>query len=351
MLWNRRTTAALRLVASAPDPAMSLASPWVTGSLEPIVWADIFGADALTPMTRSAALSVPACARARSLLCSSVARSPMHAYRGTEAVVDPPWVSATDGVVSPFIRMLWTVDDLLFTGWALWGVERGADGFPLRMDRVERSRWYIEADPTEPGEARVMVDNAPADPSTCVVIPGPHDGILNFGRRTLTTAAELEQAVANTARSPVPAIDLHQTTDVVLETTEREAMIASWVRARRGENGGVAYTNAAVDARVLGQPVESLIIEGRNASAVDVARLCGVPASLIDATNAGASLTYETTEGRNHEFVDYGTLPYMLAIAGRLSLDDVVPRGQRVAFDLEELTGPAPTATGPTTED
>lgn len=341
----RRAERALRIVSSMPDPAMALSSPWVTGSLQPIVWADIFGAEALSPMTRDAALSVPACSRARGLLTSSVARSPLHAYRGVELLTDPAWMSATDGIVSPFIRMLWTVDDLLFTGWSLWAVERGADRFPLRMDRVERSRWYIDTDGT------LMVDNQPVDPSTAVIIPGPHDGILNIGRRTLTTAAELEQAVANVARAPVPGIDLHQTTDVVLTATERTEMIQAWVDARRGLNGGVSYTNAAVEARAMGTAPEALIIEGRNASAVDVARLCGVPAALLDATNAGASLTYETTEGRNHEFVDYGVLPYMLAIAGRLSLDDVTPRGTRVAFDLAELTGPAPTATGPTIED
>lgn len=345
-ILGRRAERALRIVSSQPDPAMALSSPWVTGSLQPIVWADIFGADALAVMTREAAMSVPAMARARGLLTTSVARSPIHVYRGTEQLTeDPPWVSRTDGVISPFIRMLWTVDDLLFTGWSLWAVARGADGMPLRMDRVERSLWYIDTDGT------VMVDATPVDPSTVVVIPGPHDGVLNTGRRTLTTAAELEQAVANTARSPVPAIDLHQTTDVEMTSTEKQDLIAGWVAARRGDNGGVAYTNSAVEARTLGQPVESLIIEGRNASAVDVARMAGVPAALIDATNAGASLTYETTEGRNAEFLDYGVLPYMLAVSGRLSLDDVTPRGTRVAFDVTELTGPLPTATGPTTED
>ena len=82
-----------------------------------------------------------------------------------------------------------------------------------------------------------------------------------------------------------------------------------------------------------------------------MARLVGLPASLVDATAAGASLTYETSAGRNQQAVDYGFAAYMAALAGRLSMDDVVPRGQHVAWDLSDLTGLATTPTGPTLED
>ena len=75
------------------------------------------------------------------------------------------------------------------------------------------------------------------------------------------------------------------------------------------------------------------------------------PAAMADATNAGASLTYETTEGRNGQFIDWGVGLYMDAIAARLSMDDVVSRGQRVAFDTTELRALAPAPTGATTND
>lgn len=335
-----------------PDPAMALSSPWVQGSLSPIVWADIFGAAALSPMTREAAQSVPAVSRAANLIKTTVARCPLHAWRGTEQLTtDPPWIARSDSAVSPYHRMLATVDDLIYTGWSMWAVERSsADHLPLRADRVPRGDWYVEDDGT------IMVTGAdgvqaPVDASSVVLIPGPHDGILNFGRRTLTTAALLEEGVGNVARAPIPAIDLHQTTDVPLDATEKAELIAAWVKARQGENGGVAFTNSALEAKPLGAAPENLLIEGRNASAVDVARLVGVPASMIDATNAGASLTYETIEGRLAEFLDLGVLAYLLPIAARLSLDDVVARGQRVEFDTAPLTTGLPNAVGPTVED
>lgn len=341
----RRGERALRIVQSLGDPPMELSSPWVTGSLSPLPWADIFGTDVPGPMRRIDAIGIPAVMRGRGLLAPTIAGTPLHCWAGETRSEDPSWLFRTDGIVSPFTRMEWTVDDLIFTGWSLWAKEVDAAGFPLRMDRVERSRWYID------DGGQVMVDGSPVDAASVVIIPGPHDGILDVGRRTLTTAAELEAAVAKTARSPIPGIDLHQTTDVELTAAEKQTMITDWVAARRGENGGVAFTNSAVEARVLGSPVENLLIEGRNASAVDIARLMNIPAALIDATNAGASLTYETVGGRNAEFLDYGLLPYMRAIAGRLSLDDVVPRGKRVEFDTADLTAVTPVATGPTLED
>jgi hypothetical protein len=72
---------------------------------------------------------------------------------------------------------------------------------------------------------------------------------------------------------------------------------------------------------------------------------------MLDATQAGASLTYETAVGRNQQWIDYGLALYMDPIAARLSMDDVVPQGQRTAFNDADLTTPGASTTGPATED
>jgi phage portal protein BeeE len=71
----------------------------------------------------------------------------------------------------------------------------------------------------------------------------------------------------------------------------------------------------------------------------------------MDASLSTASLTYSTQEGQRNEFADF-TLPYWLEpIQQRLSLDDVVPSGQRVRFDLTDLYTTTPSPTGTITED
>lgn len=108
---------------------------------------------------------------------------------------------------------------------------------------------------------------------------------------------------------------------------------------RRGANGGVAYASETIDVQELGKAEPATFIEARNATAVDIARITGVPASLIDAHTAGSgNVTYSNDQVRNIRLIDYGLAPFMAAIAARLGLDDMVPRGTAVTFDISDLT-------------
>ena len=172
-----------------------------------------------------------------------------------------------------------------------------------------------------------------------------------MARRRSAPRREPEVTAARYARNPVPTIELHETSEYELSDDERAALKADWIRARRDPDGGVAFSNSAIEVKTHGAVPENLLLEGRNGSAVDCARIVGVPAAMVDATVAQASLTYETVSGRQGQFLDYGVEAYAAAIASWLSMDDVVPRGQRVAFDLSELRTLTPGPTGPVTED
>jgi hypothetical protein len=330
-----------RTLADTPGvagPPVGVVSPWSTGDLSTIVWADLLDVD-LLPMTRAEAMAVPAMARARHLIVGAVATCPLVAYRGADPLPDaaqPSWMYRTDGDVSPWHRMAWTVDDLLFTGWSLWAVDRGTDGVLLAADRVPRDRW------TFGDGGQVMIDDTPARRADVLLIPGPHEGVLTFASRTLRQASKLERAAARHASNPVPSVELRQTQDVPLSDDERDKLVTSWVAARGSESGAVGFTSYGIEAHPLGQVPEQLLVEGRNAAAVDVARHTSMPAAMLDATTAGASLTYETTQGRSGQFLDYGVRLYVDAVAARLSMDDVLPRGQRAVLDTSALTALVP---------
>ena len=75
-----------------------------------------------------------------------------------------------------------------------------------------------------------------------------------------------------------------------------------------------------------------MFIEARNASRLDLAAYFQLPGSLLDASTATASLTYQTQEG-NQSSLDTLTVPYWARpIEDRLSQDDVVPVGHTVRF-------------------
>lgn len=343
---------ALRLIESGEQlgeinalPMSGIVSPWQTGQLSQIVWSDIFGTEA-NIISRAEAMTIPAVAKARQILVSTIAKYPLVAYDANGAVnPSHKWLQATDGDVSPWHRMAWTIDDLMFYGWSLWGVERDAAGDIIKADRCPIERWEIDPN------GNILIDNIAAEDGSVILIPAPFEGLLKVGSRTLKGGAKLEASWVGKATNPIPAIELHATTDDPLETDEVHALVQAWADARSDVNGAIAFTPHNVQAIAHGSAEPSLLIEGRNFLRIDVGAFLGIPAALMDASLSTASLTYSTQEGQRNEFADF-TLPYWLEpIQQRLSLDDVVPSGERVRFDLSDLYTTTPSPIGTITED
>jgi hypothetical protein len=241
--------------------------------------------------------------------------------------------------------MAWTIDDLMFFGWSLWGVERDAEGQIIRADRCPIERWTIDP------EGVIRIDDVEAEEGSVILIPGPFEGLLAVGSRTIRGGVKLEASWVGKATNPIPAIELHATTDDPLEYDEVQALVQAWADARNDVNGAIAFTPHNVQAIAHGSAEPSLLIEGRNFLRIDVGAFLGIPAALMDASLSTASLTYSTQEGQRNEFADF-TLPYWLEpIQQRLSLDDVVPVGERVRFDLTDLYTNPPTPTSPEVAD
>lgn len=332
---------------------VGMSTPWGQSDLHTIVYADIFGLDTL-PVTRAEAIQLPTVARARDILATTIGRTPMRAYRGdVEVDPQPTFLYRTDGgLQTPFHRMVWTVDDLIFGGWSLWALERGVEGDVIDAARVPPGEWTFGDD------GQVLYLGQSVDDLSVILIPGPHEGVLTRGSRTIRAARNLEEVVASRARNPTPVTEIHVTSDDELFytedglTDEGKALRDEYARARQSVDGSVTVTPSNVDLRFHGDVSVDLLIQGRNAAAIDLARHVGTPGAVVDASNVNSTLTYETVAGRNAELLDYGFEPYMSAVESRLSMDDVVPRGQRVAFDTTELrtVNPDPAA-GPTEED
>lgn len=330
--------------ASVLDPStLPLATPWGSSALEQIVFDDIFGRD-IPENTRAAAMRLPTVKRARNLVVSSIARNPLVAKRKAEVLPPAPWMTNAGGT-SFQQRHTWTVDDLIFYGWSLWWRRNGSDGFPLAAGRVPFGEWSVNQD------NRIEINGVEQRDDEVILIPGLDQGILAHGRDVLDDARTLYANVRKRLATPTPGLNLQQEDGRELLDTEIDALIARWAAARRGENGGVSFTNKNIKPVAMGGDDGNLMIESRNAAAVDLARLVGVSAGLVDATTPKASLNYETKQGRNEEFADRDLNAYSDPIVWRLSLDDVTPHGQHVAWDLSAFTDPDAPATGPALED
>lgn len=316
--------------------------------MERVIFEDTLGISPDEPIrSRTSAMRLSAVARGRNIVVTSIAKLPLVLKQGDAVLPDQPaWLTTDIGGSSPQLRHGWTVDDLIFTGWSCWYVARDdATRFPLGVQRVNRSDWHVNAD------NRVVIDDQVQPVDQVILIPGLHEGILTFGKDVLSDAHALARTVRTRLNSPVAQTELHQTGGDQMTTEEIDTLVDNWAAARRGARGGVAYTNEFIEVKDHGDGGDQLLIESRNAAALELARLIGVHAGMLDATAPKASLNYETTTGRNTEFVDFDLALYMTPITARLSLDDMTPAGTHVAFDLGDFTAQTPSPTGPALKD
>lgn len=326
------------------DPStFGISTPFHTGDFNRWVFEDIVG-EAPTN-TRSMAMRLPPVARSRNLLVSTLCRLPLvNLTNDTQTDEQPAWLTATGDGSSWQLRNGWTADDHMFYGFSCWSRHYDGDDW-VASSRINYGDWRITDD------LQVEVNGVVQKPKDVLVIPGLHEGILTFGVDALDDAHALYRNVRARLLNPVPQLDLHQTGGTPLSETEIDTLIDRWAAARQGRNGGVSFTSSTLEINELGAGDTQLMIEARNAAAVDLARLVGLHAGMIDATAPKASLNYETTTGRNQEFVDFDLALYMTPITARLSMDDCTEPGDRIDFDTSSLTALTQPATGPNAGD
>lgn len=330
-------------VGGAPGDGTPIRSPWSGTTLSKVVWSDVFGAEARV-VSRAEAMRVPAIAKGRALICGTLARQPLAKFKGGDRVPADAWMYRTSTAQSPRQRMLWTLDDLIFNGTSLWATQRGAGGRILDAIRVPPEWWEITPDLT------VLVNGGEVSTDDVLVLEGPQEGLLEIGADTIRAARAMDKAWRDRVEQPIPLTHLSGTdANTELEQTEVDSLVAKWEAARRA--GGTAYTPYGVSVDFPGTVAADLFINGRNALRLDVANFLALPGTLLDGSTATASLTYSTHEGSRNELVDYSLAYWATPLEARLSQDDVVPAGNRTAFDLEYLSTPTQPAQGPASED
>ena len=303
------------------------ANPWaVADALSTITWPEI----SATTITRAMALSVPACARGRNLLTTSLASAPLNAYRGTELVNTYEILTQPDPELPRGVTIAYTVDDLLFYGVAYWLIlQTDALGYPIQARRVDPQLVDTDAD----GLVE-RINGQIVSPDQVIVIPGLHDGILTSGARELRTAYTLSDAARRFASAPIPALELHDLSEDGLNSTDAAALVSDWSRAR--ESSGVGYTNKSLEIKTHGWNSRDLqLVEARAYSAAEIARVMGIPGALIDAAQAGTSLTYANLQDIRRDFADLSLAQYTTPIEQRLSMGDITPPGVQAVFDLD----------------
>ena len=326
----------------APPITPGLESPNQSTTLAKVAYAEYF-VGAYGVVDRLAALQIPAIKKARDTLLGIVASLPLVEREG-DTVVDQPWLVTTATGISPWHRLAYVFDDLFFYDWSALAVQRNPwTGQIIDAIHIPFDRWSTDE------RGAVTVDYKPASQREVILIPGNGSGgILAAGAEVIKGAQALQRSWVGRAQNPIPLIVIQQVSDDEIEDDEIDDLIEAYAAARTSPTGAVAWSDHRTKIEALGTVSSDLFEEGRNAVVLDIARLSGLPASILDGSQSTASLTYSTSEGKRSEFDDYSLPMWLSPIEARLSMDDVSAAGRVIRFDRSSRTASvAPAITQP----
>ncbi|WP_197077714.1 phage portal protein [Microbacterium sp. Ag1] len=306
-------------------------SPYFTSNASIVAWSDHFkGYDDV--VTRETAVQIPPVAKAEKVL-KTLADVPLVAYRGIDPVAtQPAWLQRTDGAVSPWHRMAYTITDLFYDGWSVWYVERGAAGQIMRAAHVPKSRIEVV-------DGGLKIDGEPMKREDVIFFAGPDRGLLFEAADTIRGARAITKAWVGRTQTPIPLTVIKEALENHgLTKDEIKTVIDDWVAARQSPTGATGFLPYGLELEThTGVDDALLFTEGRNNIRLDIANFANIPAAMLDGSTATASLTYVTQEGQRSTFNEQSVRYWLAPIEHRLSLDDCVPAGQRVRFDIAYL--------------
>jgi HK97 family phage portal protein len=284
-------------------------------------------------VSRHDAMTVPSVARARNLICGTVASIPLEYYKTStgEVIAPPRWIKQLSKNQPSFITLSWIVDSLLFYGVSyLLVTERYAeDGRPASFEWVSNSRVTFTTDLEGIMVTQYYIDMTPVSMNDIVTIQGFDEGVLDRSGRTIQAAIDVDRAAALNSANPQPAGFL-KNSGADLPPNEVQGLISAWKRAR--QNNSTAYLTSTLDySPVSFSPKDMMYNEAVQNLSTQIARAMNVPAYYLSA-DQNTTMTYANVQDERKQFYALSIEPYVQAIQARLSMDDISTAGHEVKF-------------------
>ena len=266
-----------------------------------------------TSIDRQNAMSVPSIAQCRNLICGTISSIPLEIYS-----------SKTGAEIEDVPMWYWRVTDV------------DANNRPARFEWLQNDRVTLKLNKFN-SEVDYYMVNGERVPDNGVgsLITFQHldQGILLRGSRTITAAANLEQAASIASQTPQPS-GFIKNSGADLPDDVIQGLLATWKQARLAKS--TAYLTSTLDyTPTQFSPAEMMYNEAIQNMSLQVCRMMNVDATYLSAETMRSN-TYSNILDKRKEFHAYTLQPYITAIEDRLSLDDLTPRGQVVRFAVDE---------------
>lgn len=332
-----------RVEASRPGRSLEFSwqgSPWSPGG----IYGGLAIQDLAPRISRDEALQVTAVLRGRNLI-AGLATLPLRCVDGDRRTVRLPLLQQIDPDVPNVVTLAQTFEDLLFESTSWWRIlSTDHAGFPTSARHVDVSAvsltppegWPIHTLPSGAypnGAVWVMGEAVPSE--RIIRFDSPNPPLLVHAAGPIRRALKLERAAERYSDDPqardyfTPAEGADPVSDI-----EVRELLDAWVAARAARSTG--YVPASLRYNTIQQPTP---VDLQLAQLIERATLALALAMGMDPEDFGVSTTsrtYQNSVDRRQDRINGCFAPFLRAVADRLSMGDVTPRGKRVVWDLDD---------------
>jgi HK97 family phage portal protein len=293
------------------------------------------------------ALSVPTVARSIQMIASMVGCLELKHYTtqwsGEEYeeiyLENESWMDQPDPKVTRNFIFSQLVTDLMLHGRGFWYItsRSTATGRPLSFQWLPAAmvttmdqagpQWFGPSD-------QVEFNGYPLATDDVVQFLAPTQGLLYTGNRAIMTALKLQQSADRFAVNEIAAGWLQQTdASEPMSAEDLSELAAAWRNAR--QQGAIGALNSVVTYKEYSSDPNKLqLIESRQFQALELSRATGIPAYLLGIGVQG--YTYQNAQQARQDLYLFGTKQYLDAIEQTLSMNQLLPRGRYVKFDVSD---------------
>jgi HK97 family phage portal protein len=287
--------------------------------------------------SRKDVMSVSSVARARNLICGTVASIPLEYYskKTGEKIASPRWVNQLAKNQPSFITICWIVDSLLFYGVSYLRVTERyqEDNRPAAFEWIANSRVTFTTDLDGIMITQYYVDAAPISMNDIVTIQGFDEGVLERAGRTIQSAIDINKAAAISSATPMSS-GILKNTGADLPPQEVSGLLAAWKRSR--SNNSTAYLTSTLEFQSTQfSPKDMMYNEAIQNLSTEIARAMNVPAYYLSA-DQNSTMTYANVNEERKQFYSLSIEPYVQAIQARFSMDDISTAGHEVRFAVAD---------------
>jgi len=294
------------------------------------------------------ALTNPTVSRSRDLLASMIGAFELKHYSKQWNGIDydevylplEPWMEQPDPKNTRNFFIANIFSDMFFYGRAFaYVTSRYSTGLPATLEWLPAGNIQTPnmTGPQFFGWADVIEWNGiPLETQNVCQFLSPYMGIVYSGARAINTALYLDQAADRYAQLETPPGYLQQVDGEDMSGDDLGELASAWGAGRKKR--AIGALSRQVEFKEYKNDPSLTVAKLRSDQALEMARLCNIPAYMVSAPTQGASMTYQNAEQARQDMYLFGLKGFADAIEQTLSMF-MLPRGRYVEFDVEDYLG------------